>query len=126
MNALRISKGKDIKLCVDDEQLCFVTDFSAKEISDSYPVSEILSDIYVAQLPLKKHYVICITALSHLDEKVFDKADFVLSVEIENTKYVYKNCVLKEKQKDVNGAKPIVTKYTLAASELETLEVVYE
>lgn len=126
MNTLRITRGKDVTLSVNGDLLCFVTDFSAKEISESYPISEFLSDTYVTQLPLKKRYELTITALSHLDEKVFEKKAFELSVELSDQKYVYKNCSLIKKQKDVNSDKPIVDRYTIVATELEVMEVAYE
>ena len=126
MNTLRISKGKDVELSVDNELLCFVTDFSAKEINDSYPISEFLSDTYVDELPLKKRYELSITALSHLDSSVFDKDSFELSVTLKDSKYVYKNCHLKSKLKDINASKPIVDRYTIVATELEVMEVAYE
>ncbi|MBQ7965095.1 MAG: hypothetical protein IJ331_03320 [Ruminococcus sp.] len=126
MNTLRISKGKDVELFVDDELLCFVTDFSAKEICDSYPISEFLSDTYVDELPLKTRYELNITSLSHLDAKVFDKDAFDLSVVLSDIKYVYKNCHLINKQEDINPNKPVSDRYTIVSTELEVLEVAYD
>lgn len=126
MNTLRVSKGKDVELFVNDELLCFVTDFSAKEISDSYPISEFLSDTYVDEIPLKTRYELTITSLSHLDAKVFDKDAFELSVVLSDIKYVYKNCRLINKLKDINPNKPVSDRYTIVSTELEVLEVAYD
>lgn len=126
MNTLRISKGKDVELFVDDELLCFVTDFSAKEICDSYPISEFLSDTYVDELPLKTRYELTVTSLGHLDAKVFDKDAFELSVVLSDIKYVYKNCHLINKQEDINPNKPVSDRYTIVSTELEVLEVAYD
>ena len=126
MNTLRISKGKDVELFVDDELLCFVTDFSAKEICDSYPISEFLSDTYVDELPLKTKYELSITSLSHLDSKVFEAEPFELSVVLSDIKYVYKNCHLINKQEDINPNKPVSDRYTIVSTELEVLEVAYD
>lgn len=126
MNTLRVLKGKDVELAVDGESLCFVVDFSAKEIKDSYPITEFLSDTYVDNIPLKPRYELSVTALSHLDEKVFEKDSFELSVKLSDQKYVYKNCTLIKTQKDVNEDKPIVDRYTIAATQLEITEVAYD
>lgn len=126
MNTLRITKGKDVELFVNDEMLCFVTDFSAKEITDSYPISEFLSEAYVAELPLKTRYELAVTSLSHLDSSVFPNEPFELSVVLSDMKYVYKNCRLIKKQKDVNPDKPVSDRYVIVSTELRVMEVVYD
>lgn len=126
MNTLRVLKGKDVELAVNGESLCFVVEFSAKEIKDSYPITEFLSDTYVESVPLKPLYELNVTALSHLDSRVFEEDSFELSVMLSDQKYVYKNCSLTKKQKDVNEDKPIVDRYTITATQLEVTEVVYD
>lgn len=126
MNTLRITKGKDVELFVNDEMLCFVTDFSAKEITDSYPISEFLSEAYVTELPLKTRYELAVTSLSHLDSSVFPNEPFELSVVLSDMKYVYKNCRLIKKQKDVNPDKPVSDRYVIVSTELRVMEVVYD
>ena len=126
MNTLRVLKGKDVELAVNGELLCFVIDFSAKEIKDSYPITEILSDTCVHNVPLTPRYELNVTALSHLDGRVFEQDCFELSVMLSEQKYVYKNCTLTKKQKDINEDKPIVDGYTITATQLEVMEVVYD
>ncbi len=126
MNTLRISKGKDIKLSVNGELLCFVIDFSAKEISDSYPITEFLSDVYVDQLPLATHYEIVLTAYSHLDERLLEGGNFDLCVELDDIKCVYKNCTLTKKERDAKPHKEIVDRYHIRATHLIKTEVLYE
>ncbi|MBQ8058007.1 MAG: hypothetical protein IJ275_06720 [Ruminococcus sp.] len=126
MNTLRVTRGKDVELFVNDEMLCFVTDFSAKEITDSYPISEFLSEAYVTELPLKTRYELAVTSLSHLDSSVFPNEPFELSVVLSDMKYVYKNCRLIKKQKDVNPDKPVSDRYVIVSTELKVMEVVYD
>ena len=76
MNALKITKSSDVKILVDDEALCFVTDFSAKENRDAYEIEEILADECVDVVNNKKDYTIVITAYSMLDGSVFEKFDY--------------------------------------------------
>lgn len=126
MNTLRVLKGKDVELALNGELLCFVVDFSAKEMKDSYPITEFLSDTYVDNIVMKPRYELNITTLSHLDSRVFEKDGFELSVQLSDQKYVYKNCSLIKTQKDVNEDKPIVDRYTIIATQLEVTEVVYD
>lgn len=122
MNTLRILKGSDITICVDDVVLCFVTDFVAKESSDVYKIEEFLSEDEVDSIKLKDSYVLSITALTHLDSSVFDKDSFTITVDDGNTIYEYTNCRLKEKKRDILSSKPIVDKYTIVASQMRVLE----
>ncbi len=122
MNTLRILKGSDITICVDDVVLCFVTDFVAKESSDVYKIEEFLSEDEVDSIKLKDSYVLNITALTHLDSSVFDKDSFTITVDDGNTIYEYTNCRLKEKKRDILSSKPIVDKYTIVASQMRVLE----
>lgn len=122
MNTLKILKGSDIKISVNYEQLCFVKNFSAKEVVDVYNIEEILSDAAVDFLKLKKGYVLTITALSHLDSSVFNKEPFTVIVDDGETVYQYFDCRLVKKERDVNGDKPILDKYTIAALTLKVSE----
>ncbi len=122
MNTLRILRGSDITICVDDVVLCFVTDFVAKESRDVYKIEEFLSDEEFDTVPLKDSYVLSITALSHLDSSVFDKDGFTITVDDSSTIYEYTNCRLKEKKRDIASSKHIVDKYTIVASKMRVLE----
>lgn len=126
MNTLRILKGKDITLSVDDTVLCFVTDFVAQESSDVYKIEEFLSDSEVDSINFKKSYVITITALTHLNQRVFDKENFTLRIDDGNTAYEYINCRLKDKKREILSSKPITDKYTIIASDMKVLEGLYE
>ncbi len=126
MNTLKISKGKDISISVDETPLCFVTEFVAKEVTRQYKIEEFLSENEVCNLRLEKKYMLYITALSHLDSKVFEKEDFTLKVYDENTVYEYCGCRLTEKVRDVKASTPMVDKYTIVASQLKILEGLYE
>ncbi len=122
MNTLRILRGSDITICVDDVVLCFVTDFVAKESREVYKIEEFLSDEAFDAVPQKDGYVLSITALSHLDSSVFDKDSFTITVDDSNTIYEYIGCHLKEKKRDIASSKHIVDKYTIVANKMRVLE----
>lgn len=122
MNTLRILKGSDVTICVDDVVLCFVTDFVAQESRDVYKIEEFLSDDEFDTVTYKDSYVLSITALSHLDSSVFDKDSFTITVDDSNTVYEYSGCRLKEKKRDIESSKHIVDKYTIVATNMRVLE----
>ncbi len=122
MNTLRILKGKDITITIDDTVLCFVTDFVAKETKDVYNIEEILSDEYVDTIALKESYVLTITALTHLNEELFKREPFVLRVSDGENIYEYSGCVVKSKVRDASASKPIVDKYTVTANKMRVVE----
>lgn len=122
MNTLRILRGTDISIYVDDSLLCFVTSFVAKESQDVYRIEEFLSDTAVDTVTMRKTYELTITALTHLDDSVFDKEKFTLSVRDHNAVYEYINCRLKSKKRDADSHKPIVDVYTIVATDMRTTE----
>ena len=106
MNALKITKSSDVKILVDDEALCFVTDFSAKENRDAYEIEEILADECVDVVNNKKDYTIVITAYSMLDGSVFE----------------YYGCALVSFQRDINSSKPLIDRYVIRAKGMRVNE----
>lgn len=119
MNTLKILRGKDIVISVNYEQLCFVKNFSAKEVADAYKIEEILSDDVVDFIKLKKGYVLTIEALSHFDSSVFGREPFTVTVDDGEASYQYFDCRLVKKERDVNADKPIIDRYTIVALKLK-------
>ena len=126
MNTLRISKGKDIKICADGEQLFFVTDFFAEENVGRYKISEFMSMDEVDSIVLKKNYKLTLTALSHLNSRVFSNDNFTVTVYDIDKVYEYSDCHLECKKRQVSQNKPVVDVYTIVASKLNIKEVSYE
>ncbi|MBQ2970934.1 MAG: hypothetical protein IJO20_05685 [Ruminococcus sp.] len=118
MNTLRISKGSDISIKINFEDVYFIKEFCAKEIADVYKIEEMLSDTEVDFVRYKKGYVLSITALSHFDSSVLNRDGFTLSVDDGESRYDYYNCYLKERVRDINGNKPITDKYTIIAQSM--------
>lgn len=122
MNVLKIVKGSDVTIKVNGEELCFVTDFSAKENRSSYEIEEILSDECFDEVNEKTDYTITLLALSMMDGSVFEDSPFTLDVLCDGVCYQYLFCVLKEKQRDINGSKPLTDKYVITAKVLRVIE----
>ena len=123
MNTLRILKGSDINIYVDDTLLCFVTQFEAMMQRDAYEIKEMLSENAVDYVNQSEGYVIYITAYTHLNAEVFEKDGFTLSVKGNGKMFNYSSCVLESVRKVANGDKPIVFKYTIKAKNLNVSEV---
>lgn len=126
MNTLRILKGKDIDISVDGEKLCFVTDFVAKKSSQFYKIEEFLCAQEVDGIKVKTSYELTLTALTHLDQSVFDKEKFTLCVSMPDNSYEYSPCHLKSVEHDVSASKPIVNRFTIIAENLSILEVSHD
>lgn len=122
MNVLKITKGSDVTIKVNGEELCFVTDFSAKENKGSYEIEEILADECFDVINEKNDYTITIMALSMMDGSVFENAPFNLDVLCDNSCYRYLSCVLKEKERVINGSKPLTDKYVITAKGLRVID----
>ena len=122
MNVLKITKGSDVTIKVNDEELCFVKDFSAKENRGSYEIQEFLADECFDVVNEKKDYTITLIALSMMDSSVFDLAPFTLDVLCDDVCYRYINCILKGKERVINGSKPITDKYVINATGLRVIE----
>lgn len=123
MNTLRLLKGEDINIYIDEELLCFVTSFVAQESSDVYKIEEFLCDEAFDTVPLNKSYELSITALTHLDSEIFEKDGFILSVTDGNKRYEYLNCRLKSKVREALPQKPLTDKYTIIATKMNVAEV---
>lgn len=122
MNVLKIVKGSDVTIKVNGEELCFVTDFSAKENRGSYEIEEILSDECFDVVNEKTDYTITLLALSMMDGSVFEDSPFTLDVLCDGVCYRYLSCLLKEKQRDINGSKQLTDKYVITAKALRVIE----
>lgn len=121
MNILKITKSDDVMVFLNDEQLCFVTGFCAKEEADIYEIKEYLSDECVDVIKGRKNYIITINALSMLSDKVFNTEPFSLKVVCEKTSYVYDECVVKSKERLVNIKKPLTDKYVIISKNLKVI-----
>ena len=122
MNTLKITKSSDVKILVDDELLCFVMDFSAKENRDAYEIEEILADECVDVVNNKKDYTIVITAYSMLDGSVFEKSPFTLKAVCDSSVFEYYGCALVSFQRDINSSKPLTDRYVIRAKGMRVKE----
>lgn len=122
MNTLKIRKGEDIKLAVDDTQLFFVTGFSAVQRSDEYDIKEYLCDTPVESIMRNKKYNITITAYSHLDRSVFEKESFSIFVDDNENVVEYCGCKLKEVCTDVFASKPVINRFVITACDMRALK----
>lgn len=123
MNTLRVLKGNDVSIYINDQLMCFVTDFKSSEISDVYRIEEILSNETVATMNLKKRYILTLTALRAFDSTVFSQDGFKVRCELSDCVYEYYPCRLKEKILDVESSKSLTDRYIIEASDMKISEV---
>lgn len=122
MNVLKVTKGSDVTIKVNGEELCFVTDFSAKENKKCYEIEEILADECFDIVNEKSDYTITIMALSMMDGACFENSSFTLDVLVDGVCYRYLSCVLNEKERVVNGSKPLTDKYVITAKGMRVID----
>jgi len=118
MNTLKITKGSDAKIYADDKLLFFVTDFTAQQTGQTYPIREFLREDNVDNIILDSKYEIKITALSHLQKSVFEEDDFCIAVCVDDVTYRYLSCTLVNHKRVINPSKPILDSYTIVADSL--------
>ena len=70
----------------------------------------------------RNEYTITIMALSMMDGACFNNSLFTLDVLVDGVCYRYRFCVLKEKQRDIKGSKPLTDKYVITAKSLRVIE----
>lgn len=126
MNTLRVSKGTDVSIYVNDELTFFVTDFMSDEISDVYDIEEILSNKRVDCINMKKRYILTLTALSTFDSSVFSQETFKISCDLGDCVYEYYPCRLKEKVLDIEPSKPLRNKFIIEALDMKISEGSHE
>ena len=118
MNTIKIKKGEDVAIYVDDTQLYFVTDFSASKKRSHYQIKEFLCKEAVCSIETDESYLITVTAYSHLDKKVFLNDGFTLKISDNENVYEYKNCRLNKMYTDVTATKPIKNRFEIMADKM--------
>ena len=123
MSELRIIRGKDIVLFLDDEPLFGVTEFSATEKRVYHQVRECMRSAAVKHVPQEAHYQLKVKALNVFDGQIPEDELFTLSVRFEDEEYVYENCRLTECVYGAKGAENAESIYTLEADSMRWQEV---
>lgn len=123
MNHLRITKGTDISLSVNDTTLYGVTDFVSDEKYSHYEINEFLSGEPFDTVNEQKHYELELVALSLFDFDVLTESNFTLTVCDKSRIYTYEGCNLFEKKRVADGAKNVCDKYKITAKSMTQSEV---
>lgn len=123
MSELRIIRGRDIVLFLDDEPLFGVTEFSAAEKRVFHQVRECMRSAAVKHVPQGAHYQLKLKALNVFDGQIPEDEPFTLSVRFEDEEYVYENCRLTECVYGAKGAENAESIYTLEADSMRWQEV---
>ncbi len=118
MTDLRITRSRDIELYIGDEQLYGVTELSAKERYESYPIREYLSGEPFTTVNGKTVIEIRMTVLSLFRYAVLEESGFDLSVVDGETVYCYEGCTVVGHDRGIKAGKLVVDEYLITAEHM--------
>ncbi len=118
MTDLRITRSRDIELYIGDEQLYGVTELSAKERYESYPIREYLSGEPFATVNGKTVFEIRMTVLSLFRYAVLEESGFDLKVVDGATVYCYEGCTVVGHDRGIKAGKLVVDEYLITAEHM--------
>ena len=118
MNELRIVRGTDVKLYMNDTPLFGVTSFSAVQKNSTYDVYEYLSAEPCEHVPQGSRYEIKLSMMALFDGQLSADNSFTLRVTDGNTEYRYENCRVTERKTELKGNAKAVEGFTLEADRM--------
>ena len=117
MTELRITRGGDIRLFIDGDELYGVIDFKAASKKEGYEIQEYLSGEPYCVVNTREKYEISLSVLS-LFRSGEAEDGFTLSVLDGGVCYDYENCTVIGCERDITAGKNVVDKYTLTAKSM--------
>lgn len=118
MSELRIVRGTDVKLYVDDIPIFGVTDLSIVEKPLYHEVYEYLSALPCERVPQGTSYVIQMNMMSLFDKQLPKAPDFTLRVVDGSTAYCYYNCRITQRKTEMKGNGYVVEAFTVEADSM--------
>jgi len=118
MNELRITRGRDILLYCNDEPLYGVIRFTAVSQCEKHAVGEYLSGEPVAVLNAGERHELSVKMLALFSPSAMDEDGFSLTVADGNSEYLYEDCVVTRRERDVQGDKTVTDSYTITARKM--------
>ena len=118
MNDLRIFRGKDVKMTVDNELLFGMTEFSSEEKRKIHDVYEYLSDKPLDRIPGSAMYTIKLVVMTLFCDQIPRDRRFTLCVRCDETEYVYEGCLAVASKSEINGAAGGTQVFTIEADRM--------
>ena len=104
MNDLKIVRGTDVTLLIDDEPLFGMTDFHAEMKAKNHRIYEYLSDKPVATVAGSPGFTIRLSVMTLFCDQFPRNRSFSLTVRMDGMEYVYEGCRLVSTSSEVKGA----------------------
>ena len=117
MSDLKIIRGKDIELRINDRIIFGVTEFTAHEKTAFHEVRECMSSKPVALVPQEPEYEIKLTLMSMFDGQIPENRVFSLSLRYDDEEYVYGGCRVLSRDKVVKAMGGPLSVYTISAED---------
>ncbi|MBQ3264322.1 MAG: hypothetical protein IJH07_00960 [Ruminococcus sp.] len=118
MNELRIVRGTDVKLYVDQTPLFGVTAFSAVQKPLYHEVYEYLSAKPCERISQGTRYELTLSVMALFDKQLPSQSVFTLSVVDSDTTYYYEGCRVIKQKTAVKGSENAAEVFTLVADSM--------
>ncbi|MBQ3329831.1 MAG: hypothetical protein IJG87_01475 [Ruminococcus sp.] len=119
MNELRIIRGTDVSLYINDAPLFGVIAFSAEEKPLFHEVYEYLCVKPCERIPQGTEYHILIGMMSLFDHQLPADEAFTLRVIDGNVAYCYKNCRVTDRRTKAEGNRMATQEFAIKADQME-------
>ena len=119
MTELRITRGGDIRLFADGQELFGVMDLKAVSKNESREIREFLASSPIAVMKGKEKHEIHLSVLSLFSSDAFESGPFTLSAEDGGVSYDYEGCVVISRERGVSAGKNVVDKFIISAKSMK-------
>ncbi len=119
MNYIKISKGKEAQLLINDKELCGVYDLLCEQKYTRYDILEFLNEEPFDSVNQKSEYYITLSVLSDFVFSEAEEENFELELKSNGLIYKFSGCNVIDIKKSVPSDKYICDTYKIKAKALE-------
>ena len=104
MNNLKIVRGTDVLLMIDNDILFGMTEFHSEEKLKYHNVYEYLNGKPLARLPESTAYTIRLSVMTLFSHQIPSDRSFTLCVRYDEKEYAYEECRVAAVKSEIKGA----------------------
>lgn len=115
MSELRVVRGRDIRMFVNNDTLFGVISFSAKEMRSYHAVREFLSASPVDMVPQGEEYELKLKTMTLFGDQLPSAATFKLRLIEDGEEFTYSGCRVTQTDQEADGGKIAGQVYIITA-----------
>lgn len=119
MNYIKIEKGKEAQILINDKELCGVYDLLCEQKYTRYDILEFLNEEPCDSVNQRSEYYITLLILSGFDSDELEAENFELELKSCGVIYKFSGCNVTDIKKSVPSDKYICDTYKIKAKALE-------